>query len=58
MRSRVPLNSRTFVVVDDVLTSGATAGEAVRAIREAGGEVIAVAVLAFTPRLFTENSSR
>ena len=51
-----PLNSRCFIVVDDVLTSGATASEAVRAIRQAGGEVIAVAVVAFTPRMFSRRS--
>lgn len=51
-----PLNSRCFIIVDDVLTSGATASEAVRAIRQAGGEVIAVAVVAFTPRMFSRRS--
>ncbi|MCU1580549.1 MAG: ComF family protein [Rhodoglobus sp.] len=46
------LDGRRFVIVDDILTSGATISEAARAIRTAGGEVVGAATMAFTPRLF------
>lgn len=51
MLARRPLTGRRFLLVDDILTTGATLGEAARAIRAAGGEVTACATLAFTPRL-------
>jgi orotate phosphoribosyltransferase len=41
------------VIVDDVLTTGATISDAARAIAEAGGAVAGAATLAFTPRRFS-----
>jgi len=50
MRAVRALDGRRLLVVDDVLTTGATLGEACRAARAAGGEVVSAATLAYTPR--------
>jgi predicted amidophosphoribosyltransferase len=50
-RARGPLNGRRFLLVDDVVTTGATISEAARAIRDAGGEVVGAVAIAATPRL-------
>jgi predicted amidophosphoribosyltransferase len=51
MRARGRLDGRRFVIVDDVVTSGATVREAARAIRDAGGTVEGVVAFAVTPRV-------
>lgn len=50
--ARVPLNGRRFLLVDDIVTTGSTLAEAVRALAADGAETAAIAVLAETPRRF------
>lgn len=56
MRSRRQLNGQKFLLVDDIVTTGASVREATRALSAAGGTVIGVAALAETPRRFGGNS--
>jgi predicted amidophosphoribosyltransferase len=48
--ARGRLDGRSFLLVDDILTTGATLFETARAVRAAGGTVVSAATLAFTPR--------
>lgn len=47
--ARCDLTGRTFLLIDDVLTTGATLREGRRAIEAAGGRVLSAATIASTP---------
>ncbi len=55
LQARHPLHGVDVLLIDDVVTSGATLLEAARAVREAGGAVIGAAALAATPLRHPEN---
>jgi predicted amidophosphoribosyltransferase len=50
MAARPAMPGAAAVIVDDIVTSGATLTEAVRALTRAGWPVSAAAVIAVTPR--------
>ena len=52
LRARWSLSGLRVVLVDDVVTTGATLDEAARAVRAAGGTVDHAVTLAATPRYF------
>nr|WP_232481347.1 phosphoribosyltransferase [Arthrobacter sp. YN] len=58
-RSLKEIRGRKCILVDDVLTTGATLAEAMRAVETAGGVVCGAVVLAATrPPAYAFNSAR
>ena len=56
LRTERRLAERDVVVVDDILTTGATVSEAVRALSAARHRPVGIAVVAATPRISNEHS--
>lgn len=58
LRASGTVLGRRFLLVDDVLTTGATLREAARALREGGAEVLGAATFVHTPRVFWQADER
>jgi predicted amidophosphoribosyltransferase len=56
-RMRSAVVGHRILLIDDVVTSGATLREAARVLRAAGAEVVGAAVVASTPRRFARDEA-
>ena len=55
MRASRDLSGHSVIIIDDIMTTGATLEESARALITAGAQVVAAIVLAHAPRKFSDN---